>query len=122
MEIIFYFLVSTMIIVEFINIKYSNYFIEVNKLKNDKEGLNIFLRDNSIETILLSLINILYFILVLAGLFSQQWMLFLILFFLALITSKVRHIKWIRVLDSSICILILLFIVLNKFHFRLFFF
>ena len=74
------------------------------------------------EMIAMTMNSVIYMSIVLIGLMSQQWPLFSLILILSLITSKVRHIKWIRNLDTIISIAILIFIVLNKFHFRLFFF
>jgi hypothetical protein len=51
-----------------------------------------------------------------AGLFSSQWFLFLLLLLISLIPKKVI---FIRLLDACISFALLLFIILNRFHFHI---
>lgn len=62
-----------------------------------------------------------YFILCIVGLFTTQWLLFFIIFLLSIIANKFKA-QWYVKLDGYICIIILVFIVINKYHLRLFFY
>ena len=57
---------------------------------------------------------IFYMILTVVGLFSSQWIGFLVLILLSFIPK--HGIKWLVFIDSFISLFILLFIILNKFH------
>src|SRR6478752_4877389 len=61
----------------------------------------------------------LYTILGLLGVFTSQWPLFLFITVFGLLAHKFNN-KYIRLLDSWICIIIILFTVINKYHLRLF--
>lgn len=119
---IFYILVLFMIFVEIIGLGYFEHDVEIHKRRKSKEKLKIYMESHPSEMIIMAMNSVIYMSIVLIGLMSQQWPLFSLILILSLITSKVRHIKWIRNLDTIISIAILIFIVLNKFHFRLFFF
>lgn len=119
---IFYILVLLMVFAEIIGLGYFEHSVEIHKRRKNKEELKIYMDSHSSEMITMTMNSVIYMSVVLIGLMSQQWPLFSLILILSLITSKVRHIKWIRNLDVIISITILIFIVLNKFHFRLFFF
>lgn len=119
---VFYILVLLMIFAEIIGLSYFEHVVEIHKRRKNKEELKIYMDSHPSEMIAMTMNNVIYMSVVLVGLMSQQWPLFSLILILSLITSKVRHIKWIRNLDTIISIAILIFIVLNKFHFRLFFF
>jgi hypothetical protein len=57
-----------------------------------------------------------YVVWAIAGLFSSQWFLFLLLLSLSFIP---KNSIFIRLLDSCISFVLLLFIVLNRFHFHI---
>lgn len=119
---VFYILVLLMVFAEIIGLGYFDHSVEIHKRRKNKEELKIYMDSHPSEMITMTMNSVVYMSVVLIGLMSQQWPLFALMLILSLITSKVRHIKWIRNLDTIISIAILIFIVLNKFHFRLFFF
>ena len=119
---VFYILVLLMVFAEIIGLGYFEHSVEIHKRRKNKEELKIYMDSHPSEMITMSMNSVIYMSIVLIGLMSQQWPLFALMLILSLITSKVKHIKWIRNLDTIISIAILIFIVLNKFHFRLFFF
>ena len=61
----------------------------------------------------LSFLMLGYFLWAIVGLFSSQWILFLVLIVLSIIPTKHIVLRWI---DSLLSLLILLFILINKFH------
>lgn len=119
---VFYILVLLMVFAEIIGLGYFEHSVEIHKRRKNKEEVKIYVESHPSEMIAMTLNSVIYMSVVLVGLLSQQWPLFSLILILSLITYKVRHIKWIRNLDAIISIAILIFIVLNKFHFRLFFF
>lgn len=119
---IFYILVLLMIFAEIIGLGYFEHNVEIHKRRKNKDELKIYMAAHPSEMLVMTMNSVIYMSIVLIGLLSQQWPLFSLILILSLITSKVRHIKWVRNLDAIISIAILIFIVLNKFHFRLFFF
>ena len=119
---VFYILVLLMVFAEIIGLSYFEHAVEIHKRRKNKEEVKIYIESHPSEMIAMTMNSVIYMSIVLIGLMSQQWPLFSLILILSLITSKVRHIKWIRNLDVIISITILIFIVLNKFHFRLFFF
>lgn len=72
-----------------------------------------FLWKNGGFLIKLSLFNMFYFIYVFVGIFSSQWLLFLAILLLSLIPKKIVAV---RRIDSVLTIIILLFILINKYH------
>lgn len=68
------------------------------------------------EQISMLLLNLLYFIWVITGLMSFNWLLFLTIFIISLIPKK-HFLQYI--FDSIITISILLFALLNTFHFKI---
>ena len=61
-------------------------------------------------------IGIIYLIYCFVGLMSSQWVLFLLIILLAFIPKRWL---WWRYVDSLVTLLILVFILLNKFHFHI---
>lgn len=61
-------------------------------------------------------VNVLYFLTCVIGLISSQWACFLLI--LALCFIPKRYLTW-RIIDGVISILILLFVILNKYHFHI---
>lgn len=61
-------------------------------------------------------VNVVYFLVCIVGLMSSQWICFLVI--LALSPISKRHISW-RIIDGVISIMILLFVILNKYHFHI---
>lgn len=61
-------------------------------------------------------VNVLYFLTCVIGLISSQWACFLLI--LALCFIPKRYLTW-RIIDDVISILILLFVILNKYHFHI---
>ncbi len=119
---VFYILVLLMVFAEIIELSYFEHSVEIHKRRKNKKEVKIYVESHPSEMIAMTINSVIYMSVVLVGLMSQQWPLFSLILILSLITSKVRHIKWIRNLNTIISIAILIFIVLNKFHFRLFFF
>ena len=70
--------------------------------------------------------QVFYIVLVLMGILTSQWLGFLALLFIGLIAYTIRKLPYFKklqivwcVIDGVMCLLIGLFIVLNKFHFHL---
>lgn len=63
-----------------------------------------------------SILNFGYLFWVFIGFFSFQWTAFLVLFLLSFIPKKCIWVRWI---DSLISLLILFFILLNAYHFKI---
>ena len=61
------------------------------------------------------LMQFFYFAWAMIGLFSSQWFLFLAMFLLAFIPKKI---VWLRSVDSLLTLILLMFIVLNAYHFH----
>lgn len=64
----------------------------------------------------LSFLSLGYLIWIFIGLFSFQWIVFLAIIMLSLIPKKLIVIRWI---DSLISFILLLFILLNAYHFKI---
>lgn len=62
-----------------------------------------------------AILSVLYLLWVLAGLFSSSWKFFLALVIISCIPKK--H-KWIIVIDSAITLVILLGMIINRFHYH----
>jgi hypothetical protein len=60
-----------------------------------------------------------YYIWCFIGLFSSQWILFLLIFVLSVIP---KNKLWILFFDALLSLIILLFIILNQYHFKINFF
>ena len=61
----------------------------------------------------------LYSFICLLGLFSSQWVGFTAILLISLIATPFKKIPAFRAADSAICVLILLFIILNRYHFHI---
>jgi len=112
MKYLFYLIGIFPILWEMINIfdfeKVYNYKRKLRKIK-DSDVL-------SSDQKLLLIFMLLYIVWMLIGLFTFNWILFLILFLSTLIPKKN---KFLMLLDSVISLIILLFIILNAFHFNI---
>lgn len=95
-------------------------------LVDTKEGLRIWnnginnknTEDNQVYKFMSNLM-IIYTVLCFIGLFSSSWLLFLILIIIGMVTTTFKNKNYIITkIDSFICFCILLFIILNKFHFH----
>lgn len=65
---------------------------------------------------LFSVLGLYYFTYCLVGLMSSQWVLFAVLLFISFIPKPKL---WLRYLDTIISVMILIFILLNKYHFHI---
>ena len=61
----------------------------------------------------------LYLILTFIGLVSSQWLLFLAIFLINIMPRKIRYNRIVFLFDTFICSAILLFVILNHFHFHI---
>lgn len=110
MEIIFYIAVLSCIIIEIAQLSETKRIVNaIYRYKEDKKmttnyGIYIFA-------------NLFYWAISFIGLLSFQWYLFLLIIIMGFI-PKGKYI-WIRKADSLVTIAILLFIVLNKYHFHI---
>jgi len=77
------------------------------------------LKDYSTSYIIYVMFGFFYLFLCIVGLMSSQWILFGALLLLGLIPKK--WITW-RYIDGTLSIVILLFILLNKYHFHIIFY
>ena len=114
MVILFYFLVATLIIVEIYQFQIYELWIKLKELsKKEKEVFNKYAKEN-IGAVSLSCIVMSYYLgLTLVGLFSSQWPFFLTLLLLGFIPKKR---KWWRIVDMILSIMLLLAILVCKFH------
>ncbi len=74
-------------------------------------------KDHTTEDTLFQFLEIGYLIWNLIGLFTSQWLLFLILLLMGVFIRK--GLKWITWIDAFISFLIILFIILNRYHFHI---
>lgn len=65
---------------------------------------------------LYSVLGLYYFTYCFVGLMSSQWVLFAVLLFISFIPKPKL---WLRYLDTIISVMILIFILLNKYHFHI---
>lgn len=119
MEIIFYFFLTPIIFIEIYNYRLHDLYNKVRVIKKDKEKLNLLLETNKQEMVSSCVFNLYYILMVILGLFTKQWIIFLILFGSSYIPTPK---KWMRFISAVICIITILFIIINKFHLRLFFY
>lgn len=108
--IIFYSLTLLAIGAEYENLSDTKYRILLHKAIKAKHGRNL---DKDQQNFLVQ--NTFYSVWSFVGLFSSQWALFFLLFVLAIIPKQVVLLKKI---DALLSILVLLAIVLNKYHFH----
>ena len=85
------------------------------KLNKEKKGKLSFDEIGASMTLYQS-IGIIYLIYCLVGLMSSQWVLFALIILLAFIPKRWL---WWRYVDSIVTLLILAFILLNKYHFHI---
>jgi hypothetical protein len=120
----FYFLIVIPIFYELCVLSESEkYTLFLDRLKNHKENI---LKDSDLfsKVLLIGCVNIFYFVYLVVGLFTSQWILFLFLFVLSLFGfyfSKVKSLSvcmWWHRVDSFLSVCILFFIIINKFHFH----
>lgn len=116
---VFYILIAFFIFVELI-VLFSQKNIHsavkrLKKLNKEKKGKLSFDEIGASMTLYQS-IGIIYLIYCLVGLMSSQWVLFALIILLAFIPKRWL---WWRYVDSIVTLLILAFILLNKYHFTL---
>lgn len=84
------------------------------KINTKKQnGEKITMNDTSPTMLCYFVFNIFYLIFTIIGFMSSQWVLFAAIFFLSLIPKRYL---WMKYADSIITLLILAFILINKFH------
>lgn len=116
---VFYILIAFFIFVELI-VLFSQKNIHsavkrLKKLNKEKKGKLSFDEIGTSMTLYQS-IGIIYLIYCLVGLMSSQWVLFALIILLAFIPKRWL---WWRYVDSIVTLLILTFILLNKYHFHI---
>lgn len=116
---VFYILIAFFIFVELI-VLFSQKNIHsavkrLKKLNKEKKGKLSFDEIGASMTLYQS-IGIIYLIYCLVGLMSSQWVLFALIILLAFIPKRWL---WWRYVDSIVTLLILVFILLNKYHFHI---
>lgn len=116
---VFYILIAFFIFVELI-VLFSQKNIHsavkrLKKLNKEKKGKLSFDEIGASMTLYQS-IEIIYLIYCLVGLMSSQWVLFALIILLAFIPKRWL---WWRYVDSIVTLLILAFILLNKYHFHI---
>ena len=116
---VFYILIAFFIFVELI-VLFSQKNIHsavkrLKKLNKEKKGKLSFDEIGASMTLYQS-IGIIYLIYCLVGLMSSQWVLFALIILLAFIPKRWL---WGRYVDSIVTLLILAFILLNKYHFHI---
>lgn len=116
---VFYILIAFFIFVELI-VLFSQRNIHsavkrLKKLDKEKKGKLSFDEIGASMTLYQS-IGIIYLIYCLVGLMSSQWVLFALIILLAFIPKRWL---WWRYVDSIVTLLILAFILLNKYHFHI---
>lgn len=116
---VFYILIAFFIFVELI-VLFSQKDIHsavkrLKKLNKEKKGKLSFDEIGASMTLYQS-IGIIYLIYCLVGLMSSQWVLFALIILLAFIPKRWL---WWRYVDSIVTLLILAFILLNKYHFHI---
>ena len=116
---VFYILIAFFIFVELI-VLFSQKNIHsavkrLKKLNKEKKG-KLSLDEIGASMTLYQSIGIIYLIYCLVGLMSSQWVLFALIILLAFIQKRWL---WWRYVDSIVTLLILAFILLNKYHFHI---
>lgn len=112
MEHVFYLLVSFFLAFEILSLfAVKKIHASVNK---NRDLSNV--QDMSATFATYYVVNVLYFLTCVIGLISSQWACFLLI--LALCFIPKRYLTW-RIIDGVISILILLFVILNKYHFHI---
>lgn len=112
MEHVFYLLVSFFLAFEILSLfAVKKIHASVNKCRDLSN-----VQDMSATFATYYVVNVLYFLTCVIGLISSQWACFLLI--LALCFIPKRYLTW-RIIDGVISILILLFVILNKYHFHI---
>lgn len=112
MEHVFYLLVSFFLAFEILSLfSVKKIHASVNKYRDLSN-----VQDMSATFATYYVVNVLYFLTCVIGLISSQWACFLLI--LALCFIPKRYLTW-RIIDGVISILILLFVILNKYHFHI---
>lgn len=112
MEHVFYLLVSFFLAFEILSLfAVKKIHASVNKYRDLSN-----VQDMSATFATYYVVNVLYFLICVIGLISSQWACFLLI--LALCFIPKRYLTW-RIIDGVISILILLFVILNKYHFHI---
>lgn len=112
MEYVFYLLVSFSLAFEILSLfAVKKIHASVNKYRDLSN-----VQDMSATFATYYVVNVLYFLTCVIGLISSQWACFLLI--LALCFIPKRYLTW-RIIDGVISILILLFVILNKYHFHI---
>ena len=116
---VFYILIAFFIFVELI-VLFSQKNIHsavkrLKKLNKEKKG-KLSLDEIGASMTLYQSIGIIYLVYCLVGLMSSQWVLFALIILLAFIPKRWL---WWRYVDSIVTLLILAFILLNKYHFHI---
>lgn len=112
MEHVFYLLVSFFLAFEILSLfTVKKIHASVNKYRDLSN-----VQDMSATFATYYVVNVLYFLTCVIGLISSQWACFLLI--LALCFIPKRYLTW-RIIDGVISILILLFVILNKYHFHI---
>lgn len=112
MEHVFYLLVSFFLAFEILSLfAVKKIHASVNKYRDLSN-----VQDMSATFATYYVVNVLYFLTCVIGLISSQWACFLLI--LALCFIPKRYLTW-CIIDGVISILILLFVILNKYHFHI---
>lgn len=112
MEHVFYLLVSFFLAFEILSLfAVKKIHASVNKYRDLSN-----VQDMSATFATYYVVNVLYFLTCVIGLISSQWACFLLILDLCFIPK--RYLTW-RIIDGVISILILLFVILNKYHFHI---
>lgn len=112
MEHVFYLLVSFFLAFEILSLfAVKKIHASVNKYRDLSN-----VQDMSATFATYYVVNVLYFLTCVIGLISSQWACFLLI--LAFCFIPKRYLTW-RIIDGVISILILLFVILNKYHFHI---
>lgn len=112
MEHVFYLLVSFFLAFEILSLfAVKKIHASVNKYRDLSN-----VQDMSATFATYYVVNVLYFLTCVIGLISSQWACFLLILALCFISK--RYLTW-RIIYGVISILILLFVILNKYHFHI---
>ncbi len=112
MEHVFYLLVSFFLAFEILSLfAVKKIHASVNKYRDLSN-----VQDMSATFATYVVVNVIYFLACIVGLMSSQWVCFILILILSLFSK--RHIVW-RIIDCLISIMILLFVILNKYHFHI---
>lgn len=116
MEILFYMLSLIFLGRELKAYRNPKVYIDIRK-KSDQHKDNLLKYFNREELHLL-LVNFLYMIWIFLGIFSSQWIFFLSIFLLNIGSYKFKEFEWATKLDAFLSFAIIIFMLINKFHYR----